>query len=151
MGRPLGCPERPWGELLARQGLLQEDERNLIALSEGVLAISRALPPRFGRGLGGPEGEKVIFLMIFGRVKSCMNTRKMCFPLQPQHCLATRDPQGTPRDAQGAPQGTPKGVPNGSKGSQGVPKGAKGGPKGAQRIPRGSQEGSKGYPKGATG
>ena len=71
---------------------------------------------------------------------------KMCFPLQPQHCLATRDPQGTPRDAQGAPQGTPKGVPNGSKGSQGVPKGAKGGPKGAQRIPRGSQEGTKGYP-----
>ena len=73
MGPPLGRPGRQWGELLALQEGLIPLEGNSIKLLEGVLEISRALSPRFGRCPGGPEGEKVIFLMIFGRVKSGMD------------------------------------------------------------------------------
>ena len=37
----------------------------------------------------------------------------MCFPLQPQHCLVTRDPQGIPREPQGMLKG-PLGILKGS-------------------------------------
>ena len=74
MGRPLGRPGRPWGELLAVQEANLGRQMNLIELLEGVLGTSRALPPPFGRVPGGPEGAKVVPWSDFGWVSGAPRT-----------------------------------------------------------------------------
>ena len=82
MGGALGRPGRPLGELWALQGLLHRVSGNSIELSEGVLGISRALPPRFGGGPGRGPGRKSDIFGDFGRVKFLHE-----YPLGPRDLL----------------------------------------------------------------